>query len=316
MVVGQWRASLALVFSAVVAVAFQNCGNLESPSGENGALVQDSAAPNVFFNVAPSAVTANPNAVFEFGSSDPWASFQCSFNKEPFAPCVSPKTYSGLSDGIYSFEVQAMDGAGNISGTQTLSWKVDRLALSVNITAPIAAFTNVRDHTIQFSKQNANAAVDNFECSLNGAPFSACSSPLVLTGLAQGAYKFQVRAREGSIYSAPAEINWVVDLTPPAINITLGYQGTVYTENYPDTAYFYFLVADAGGSQVKTRMCKLDSGAAQACNGSVSYQITPDGSAHTLTIQATDNAGNTSTATRTFTLFYNPPPPPDYGSGP
>src|SRR5215831_661009 len=41
---------------------------------------------------------------------------------------------------------------------------------------------------------SANRATATFECGLDGAPPIACSSPLVVTALGQGAHTFAVRA--------------------------------------------------------------------------------------------------------------------------
>src|SRR5262249_4220136 len=50
-----------------------------------------------------------------------------------------------------------------------------------------------------------------FECSLDAAPFAACSSPADYSGLALGAHDFQVRARNGAYTDAtPADYTWSI----------------------------------------------------------------------------------------------------------
>ena len=55
-----------------------------------------------------------------------------------------------------------------------------------------------------------------FECRLEGASFTPCSSPKDYTGLADGPHAFEVRARDaaGNLDPTPARRTWVVDAEP------------------------------------------------------------------------------------------------------
>lgn len=57
----------------------------------------------------------------------------------------------------------------------------------------------------------------SFQCSSNGAPFSACTSPLSLTGLAVGTHNFRVRAVDaaGNIDKTPAGYSFTVEPAQP-----------------------------------------------------------------------------------------------------
>ena len=91
------------------------------------------------------------------------------------------------------------------------------------ISSPIATFTFVADRT-----------GSGFECSLDNAPFTICSSPQQYSALAAGAHTFAVRARDpgGLVDSTPATRSWTVaaagglDLAPdPSFELdpTVGY---------------------------------------------------------------------------------------------
>jgi hypothetical protein len=59
-----------------------------------------------------------------------------------------------------------------------------------------------------------------FHCSLDAGPFAACTSPASLSGLAQGAHTFAVRAISpaGVPDDTPATRTWTVDTLPPVLS--------------------------------------------------------------------------------------------------
>ncbi|HXY95282.1 MAG TPA: hypothetical protein VEP49_22680, partial [Acidimicrobiia bacterium] len=87
-------------------------------------------------------------------------------------------------------------------------------------TGPTAAsgqFTGSAAASFTFHAVPATGAT--FECSLDLAPFSACSSPASYAGpLSDGAHTFQVRASaSGATDATPAMWAWNVDTAPPSI---------------------------------------------------------------------------------------------------
>jgi hypothetical protein len=61
---------------------------------------------------------------FEFTASEP-ASFECSLDSKPFAPCSPPLTTRSRL-GKHSFEIRATDAGGNVGPTVEDTWKVKR----------------------------------------------------------------------------------------------------------------------------------------------------------------------------------------------
>ncbi|MBE7436604.1 MAG: hypothetical protein HS100_21995 [Anaerolineales bacterium] len=132
------------------------------------------------------------------------------------------------------------------------------------------------------------AASLTFECALDGGSFSACTGPAVFTGLTDGSHGFAVRARDGAgnLDPTPATHSWVVDTTPPTLNPVVS----------PNPVML-------NGS------ASVTSGAADALSGLASQSCdaldTSSVGTKSVTCYAMDNAGNTNSASTSYTVTYN-----------
>jgi hypothetical protein len=91
---------------------------LSSPcSTSSSAYVEDSSAPETTIDSGPSEATDDTTPVFTFSSSEPGARFACRFDGDAFAVCVSPLQAPELSGGAHTFDVRAVDAAGNADPT-------------------------------------------------------------------------------------------------------------------------------------------------------------------------------------------------------
>jgi hypothetical protein len=77
----------------------------------------DVTPPDTTITSGPDATTLSRDASFAFTASDAGATFECKLDASSFAPCSSPKQYSGLSTGAHTFSVRASDAAGNADAT-------------------------------------------------------------------------------------------------------------------------------------------------------------------------------------------------------
>lgn len=76
--------------------------------------------PQTTITEAPPFLSESPNAEFEFGADEP-ATFECSFDLAPFAPCEGQAIYEGVKKGPHLFRVRATDLAGNVDPTPAVS---------------------------------------------------------------------------------------------------------------------------------------------------------------------------------------------------
>ncbi len=136
------------------------------------------------------------------------------------------------------------------------------------------ALTATAAATIDIDSDRGDAT---FECSLDGAAFTACADPVALAGLADGAHTLKVRASYGGLNDAsPATVSWRVDTTAPDTTIAASVRKS--------TATF-----DLGGGD--SYECRLDGGEFAACADPASFSDLAAGP-HTLEARAIDAAGN------------------------
>jgi Big-like domain-containing protein len=142
-------------------------------------------------------------------------------------------------------------------------------------------------------------AVATFSCRLDSAPFAPCTSPQALTGLADGTHTFSARARDAAgVDPTPASRTFVVDTQAPPVTIDSGPNGPT---NDPRPAFAFSSPDDTA-----TFTCSIDTGNAAfaTCSGPESDQPPADlaDGDHTFRVTATDAAGNSTIATRDFTV--------------
>jgi hypothetical protein len=237
-------------------------------------------------------------------------SYDAASNKATLDPSMELDPGATYTATIKGGSVGAKDLAGNPLGVDK-AWSFSTAAAPLpptDITAPETTIDsgpsgtiNVADATFAFS---ASETGSTFECRLDGAAYSACSSPTSFTNLANGSHTFDVRATDGAgnVDATPASSNFTVevppppqDTTPPDTIIDSGPSGTIASTS----ASFTFSSTESGS----TFECSLDGGVFGPCTSPKSYTGLSDGS-HTLQVRATDAAGNTDAtpAERTWTV--------------
>ncbi|MDA0178859.1 hypothetical protein OJ997_01025 [Solirubrobacter phytolaccae] len=176
--------------------------------------------------VSTSANTANFTFTGEAG-----ATFRCSFDGSPFTTCSSPINLAGLTDGSHTFAVKQTDAAGN-AGTlaDSYTWVIDSAvpAAPGNVSTP--ADSESTNATVTFTPANGTTA----ECSLDNGTWTACSSPVNVTGLAVGAHSLKIRQISGTgVVGTVATTSWTVKAPPAPPTTGTGGEDTPATPPTP-----------------------------------------------------------------------------------
>lgn len=177
-------------------------------------IVADTTPPETTIDSGPSGTVSTADASFSFSANEP-STFECSLDGDVFASCSSPQSYANLSEGSHTFAVRATDAAANtnvIPASRTFS--VDTIAPDTTIDSGPSGTITVADATFAFSSSEAGAT---FECSLDGAAYSACTSPKSYTNLSNGSHAFEVRATDaaGNTGVTPVSTTFSVEVAPP-----------------------------------------------------------------------------------------------------
>ena len=231
-----------------------------------------------------------------FASTESGSTFECRLDARRWGACTSPQAYTGLADGAHTFEVRAIDAAGNVDATPGLTHLDGRRvgAGHVDLRRPAGTTTATsasRSRSLRPSPARRSSAGST------AAAWGACSSPQDYTGLADGAHTFEVRAdrRRRQRRRDPGHPAWTVDTrrrrTRRSTPARPGRRAT--------RRRFTFSSSEAGS----TFECRLDGRRLGACTSPKPTPALADG-AHTFPVRATDAAGNVDAtpASRTWTV--------------
>jgi hypothetical protein len=171
----------------------------------------DVGAPVVTITSDPIGTTSSASATFTF-TVDESSTIRCRLQGpegHSFILCSSPRTYSDLQGGRYTFDVRATDAGGN-TGTDSETWTVnsDSVAPVTTIRSGPVGTTSSTAATFTFTSSEPGST---FACRRNLGAFVPCASPTTYSALADGTHTFDVRATDPSGNTgAQASATWTV----------------------------------------------------------------------------------------------------------
>jgi len=261
----------------------------------------DLTAPDVqFTSVTPDEnFVSNRSITLGFAANET-SSFECNLDGLGYTTCTSPATYDGLTDGNHAFVVRATDVAGNVSVPATYTWTVDTTPpnLILGAITPPQGPTNATTVSVEFAADE----IANYNCSLDGAAASACTSPWVSAIQTEGLHELQIQAidQAGNV-SDVTSVQWLMDFTLPTL---------VFGQMLPSPATYLnssSFQAEILPSEQVVLSCTLNGYDVQQPTSPVMLSNLAEGSYH-LNVVGTDSAGNESAAlTHDFIVDLTPP---------
>jgi hypothetical protein len=257
----------------------------------------DTAPPDTRLTEMPPVADNSVMVRFDFESTEPNVAFECAVDGGDFIACVPDQEFGPFGDGTHTFRVRARDRAGNADATPVLyAWTINTLMPDTQILTGPNDISGTTSATFTFLSPDAGAGA-TFTCSLDGAAFTPCSSPMTYQNLVERMHRFEVRVRDavGNLDPTPAVREWLVDLSAPDTTITAGPTGVTPSAS----ATFSFTATEPDA----TFECQLDGGAFTACTAPHSVMMLPQG-AHTFAVRAIDGANHpdATPATRAWTV--------------
>lgn len=189
--------------------------------------IVDTVAPVV------SGVTANVNAQtkqtsasLSFSATDGGgsgvASYTCSLDFAVFATCISPQNLTGLAVGSHTFQVKAMDNAGNTSTVGSFTWNIDTVLPVVTITSGPTASTQNTSANFVFAVTDVSSGIQSIDCQIDSAAYTTCTTAASYSSLAVGAHTFRVRAIDKAGNQTIQPYNWTI-IAPLPVSVTLAW---------------------------------------------------------------------------------------------
>ncbi|HXV88700.1 MAG TPA: Ig-like domain-containing protein, partial [Nitrososphaeraceae archaeon] len=317
----------------------------------------DTQSPTTTINVATdgnkiiidNGTNSNSNSMsFEFSGNDTGGNegigvginhFECNIDNSRYVACTSPFIFPNLlKDGSHTFTVLSEDNAGNKdSSPASFTWTVDTLAPIISIDSATDGNGNLmipdsntssNEVTLAFSgndtggQEGKGVGIKQFECSLDGASFSICTSPVQFTSvnLPEGTHTFQIISEDniGNVNSSPESYSWTVDTEPPTTTIDSSIDGfennlTNGDNTASNSITLEFSAIDSGGKEgdgvgIKQFECNIDNSEFVSCTSPLQFMNLTDG-VHTAEIMSEDNVGNLSPTPASFNWTVDTVPP-------
>ncbi|NTX41387.1 hypothetical protein HUA78_43865 [Myxococcus sp. CA033] len=301
------------IITATLTDLATNLGPVSAPY----TLIVDVDEPVVSILSGPPTLTNVPGYTFQFETSEVLETYECALDTPLFTPCSSPLTRPNIGDGAHTLTIRGKDIAGNLTLESlyvTHSWTSDTKTPDTSIETKPKELSNSVEAVFSFgSFQDRDELEMQYFCSLDGADFVSCNpSEYRLTGLGredaeETEYVLRVKTRDPASNEdpTPAEFRWKVDLRAPgAPSLSVPRVNDILSVRTPT----FQGDADAG-TMVSVLVDGVKTGEVRA-DASGDWRFVPrnelDYGSHTVTLVATDDAGNVSVQSSVVNFVLDP----------
>ncbi len=249
------------------------------------------------------SLSASRVAAFSYFSPSRFATYRCRLIRNgkaaPWRSCPGGfVAFNDLDDGRYRFEVAGVSEGGEIDRSPaSRSFTLLASGPDVSLVGHPGSTGGASDASFTYSSTTSS----QFQCRLvpleTVVPWGPCDpSGATFSGLAEGSYRFDVRARNASDEVSQPAAGWFfrVDTTGP----TVAFSTAPLPNTRSDRASFRFEPEELSAGPTR---CTVDGRAVGCSNGRISLPHVANGD-HVLSVKATDVAGNTGTTSYGWTV--------------
>jgi hypothetical protein len=245
--------------------------------------------------IALSATASDPSTDIQqvvFERAPAGGSTWTAIGTDTTSPYAASWDTTAVSDGLYDVRAVATDKTNNTNTSLVASRRVDNTAPATTIDATPTDPSNDTTPNFSFSSSEAGST---FECRVDGAGWTPCSSPDTLGALGAGSHTFDVRATDaaGNTDATPASHTWAIDLTAPDTTI----DAQPADPSNDTTPSFAFSSSEPGS----TFECRIDGGSWTSCSSPETISPALTEGSHTFDARAVDAAGNTDANPASYT---------------
>ncbi len=290
-----WQAMLTTLTpgaNSVSVTATDNTGNLSS--AVSASIVLDITRPDTAISTGPASIINSAAATFTFTLTEA-GSFECRLDTGSYSSCISPMTYTTLSEGSHLFFVRAIDQAGNTDESPAqYAWIMDTIAPTGTATPSGGLFNTTKNVTLSATDSaiyyTANGDIPTISSTLYTAPIAIAADTTL---------KFFALDMAGNAGVASTEV-YIIDGTIPSLTVSTLARNS-YTNN-PVLNLTGTVTDNIAVQSLVVRHQTLAEVVTLGAGGSFSHSITLQAGPNIIEAIATDAAGNTTTDTRTISL--------------
>lgn len=294
--------------------------SLKDAANNTGATTTDTVAKDATAPAAPTITAAPPayasstDFAFAFTHGEDGVSYTCRVDADPFSACVSTTTGSSV-EGARTFEVKAVDAAGNESPAASHAWTIDMTDPTGTLSSTASNPTNESPlpFTVAWGEEVTGFEVGDLVVTNGDADDFTTADNITftfdITPQGEGAVKVSVAAGAaadlaGNPSEEVSEVSRTYAESAPSVTITSpAADGTAFDHALP-TFSFSSSTSPTSGEPIVSAQCWFDFEAASACQTADSHypsSALSEGD-HIFYVEVKDNANNTSTAERAFSV--------------
>lgn len=312
---GNWTYSSAILPEGVrvVSVSTQDAAGNTADAGPVSFVIDFTAPTPVITSPADGALVGTTTPTLS-GTSEPNSTVEISVDGTVVDTVIADGQgnwsipSAPLAEGVHTVNVLSTDAAGN-SGDTSSTFTVDVTAPTVSVTAPVngAALSTLTPVISGTAEPGAVVAIEVDGVVLDTVTADAQGDWTYTSGaLAEGQHTLVVSASDATGNNTElAPTTFTLDVTAPVIVVLQPIDGTFTSDTQPEingtsepNSMLTLVIKDAQGDVVETLTTTADNAGMWTAQGSVPLT---NGS-HTVEINATDAAGNSTDVTSGFTV--------------